>query len=350
MPGSSREFVKKKTTNKEIMLEFLDFVYIGIFVLVMMILKEIIEYVFITRRKMNIETFSGCSGTTSIDNDSYDNTDSCERSDWLLCDENFTKLVNIIKKYREIKKIIDGFDNSSSKFIKNDNMVSVLPGGNLSILTDVELNRLKFLSKCMRLEEGTFTNGIYNPGHEENRIYLDANLYLGKIGSVHSSAFVQNNFEKNSATGKHPYRNIVTGKFYLDHYCRRHLCTYAMYLRDIKNIMPDGLDNTGDETIIFKPEILDPYNTDEVADPDNPNRYGLSDIYIDARNVYLRTATTKIGTSSCSQEEPYWARDKLQVFLGKPNGESEAYYYINTEHSSGLYNSTATNKCPKPPT
>lgn len=333
MPGSSREFVKKKTTNKEIMLEFLDFVYIGIFVLVMMILKEIIEYVFITRRKMNIETFSGCSGTTSIDNDSYDNTDSCERSDWLLCDENFTKLVNIIKKYREIKKIIDGFDNSSSKFIKNDNMVSVLPGGNLSILTDAELNRLKFLSKCMRLEEGTFTNGIYNPGHENNRIYLDANLYLGKIGSDYSRAFVRNNFEKNTELGTHPYRNIEDGKFYLDYFCRRHLCTYAMYLRDIKNIMPDGLDNTGDETIIFKPEILDPY----VKDSD---RYGLSDLYIDARNVYLRTATTKIGTSSCT-----WGHDKLQVLLGKPEWSGwEPYFFINKLHGINVNQGMWENK------
>ena len=331
------------------MLEFLDFVYIGIFVLVMMILKEIIEYVFITRRKKNIETFSGCSGTTSIDNDNYEGTEACERSEWLMCDNNFEKLVNIIKKYREIKRIIEGFDNLSSKFIKNGNTSSVLPGGNLSILTDAELNRLKFLSKCMRLGEGSFTDGEYKPGHEDNRIYLDANLYLGKIGSVHSRAFVQANFDNDTANGSKPWL-LTDGNFYLDYYCRRHLCTYAMYLRGIKNIMPEVLDTGVDDTITFKPGILDPYNTNtdtaNGGNPDNPNRYGLSDIYIDARNVYLRTASTKIGTSSCSQNHPWWARDKLQVVLGKPNGESEAYYYINTEHNTGLYNSTATNKCP----
>jgi hypothetical protein len=334
------------------MLEFLDFVYIGIFVLVMMIFKEIIEYVFITRRKINIETFSGCSGTTSIDNGTYLTTEACERSEWLMCYQNFSKLVNIIKKYREIKKIIDGFDNSSSKFFKNDNIASVLPpGGNLSILTDAELKRLKFLSKCMRLGAGSFDDGIYKKGHEDNRIYLDANLYLGKIGSQYSRDFVLDKFGVDKDTGVQLHQRISDDYFYLDYYCRRHLCTYAMYLRDIKNIIPEALETGDDDTITFKEKILDPYNknTDPNTggNPDNPNRYGLSDIYIDARNVYLRTASTKIGTSSCSAspEDPYWAHDKLQVNLGKPNAEQGAYFYINRLHQFNVNRSTPTNKC-----
>ena len=50
------------------MLEFWDFVYIGIFVLVILVLKEIIEYVFITRRGGNVitieETISDTESST----------------------------------------------------------------------------------------------------------------------------------------------------------------------------------------------------------------------------------------------------------------------------------------------
>ena len=85
------------------------------------------------------------------------------------------------------------------------------------------------------------------------------------------------------------------------------------------------------------------------------NRFGLSDIYIDARNVYLRTASTKIGTSSCSQSDEYKAHDKLQVLLGKPAGSTQdPYFFINSYHTravaNGILGVNRQNKCPIPPT
>jgi len=118
------------------MLEFWDFVYISINVMVILVLKEIIEYVFITRKGGNVikieetqsntktneigtntrfkkkkgtddkvvEGFLDCqispthpiddltssigSATTPISN--------CERATWLFCDTNFDKLRRII--------------------------------------------------------------------------------------------------------------------------------------------------------------------------------------------------------------------------------------------------------------
>jgi hypothetical protein len=129
------------------MLEFWEFVYMCIFVLVILVLKKIIEYVFITCKGGNIinieetvsntktneigtntrfkkkkggkddkvvEGFADCQISPThpiddlttnalIDSDSIEIDDSisnCERAKWLLCNNNFnklSKLLNIIK-------------------------------------------------------------------------------------------------------------------------------------------------------------------------------------------------------------------------------------------------------------
>jgi hypothetical protein len=113
------------------MLEFWDFVYTGIFVLVILVLKEIIEYVFITRKGGNIinieETVSNtktneigtntrfkkkkggkddmviegfevtCSdGAITAETFSSPST-NCEKATWLFCDVNFNKLKTMIR-------------------------------------------------------------------------------------------------------------------------------------------------------------------------------------------------------------------------------------------------------------
>jgi hypothetical protein len=109
------------------MLEFWDFMYMGIFVLIILVLKEIIEYVFITRRGRNVinieetisntktneigtktrfkkkkgckdndvvEGFDTCVTPSSIDDvsGSIASITNCDRATWLFCDANFDKL------------------------------------------------------------------------------------------------------------------------------------------------------------------------------------------------------------------------------------------------------------------
>ena len=106
------------------MLEFWEFVYMCIFVLVILVLKEIIEYVFITRKGGNvitieetqfskqtnevgmntrfkkkksgkddkiIEGFFSCPGPVPADD-----AQTCEKAQWLFCDINFNTLKDII--------------------------------------------------------------------------------------------------------------------------------------------------------------------------------------------------------------------------------------------------------------
>ena len=116
------------------MLEFWEFVYMCIFVLVILVLKKIIEYVFITRRGGNVinieetvsDTRSGkqtneigtntrfkkkkggkddmviegfevtCSdGAITAETFSSPST-NCEKATWLFCDVNFNKLKTMI--------------------------------------------------------------------------------------------------------------------------------------------------------------------------------------------------------------------------------------------------------------
>ena len=113
------------------MLEFWDFVYMGIFVLVILVLKEIIEYVFITRKGGNVinieETVSNtktneigtntrfkkkkggkddkviegfavtCSdGSITTESTFSSPSTNCEKATWLFCDDNFNKLKTMI--------------------------------------------------------------------------------------------------------------------------------------------------------------------------------------------------------------------------------------------------------------
>lgn len=148
------------------MLEFYDFVYMGIFVLVILVLKEIIEYVFITRRRNNVTQFNNKrdiienfyeTGETCIDNiaiDTYDkiqNTPNCNKVSFTYCNDNWPKLATILK------------------------------------LSLDEINKLKFLIKCISIKDKDNkikTNAVgddYNYIAGDNQsIFLDANLYLGK--------------------------------------------------------------------------------------------------------------------------------------------------------------------------
>ena len=111
------------------MLEFWDFVYMCIFVLVILVLKEIIEYVFITRRGgnvINIEETQSNTKTNEIGTNTrfkkkkggnkddkvvegFDTLDcpstdpdgtspTCDKAQWLFCDINFNILKTMLLK------------------------------------------------------------------------------------------------------------------------------------------------------------------------------------------------------------------------------------------------------------
>ena len=109
-----------KYTNNENMLEFWDFVYMGVFILVVLVLKKIIKYMFIMRNVKNVitstktngkdnkltEGFLDCVVSSSIDNlgvsiDSV-SVPNCERATWLFCDTNFDKLSKLLKMIHPI--------------------------------------------------------------------------------------------------------------------------------------------------------------------------------------------------------------------------------------------------------
>ena len=150
------------------MLEFYDFVYMGIFVLVILVLKEIIEYVFITRRRNNVTQFNNkrdiienfyetgetCRDVTiNINSDEeIRNTPNCNKVSFTYCNENWPKLATILK------------------------------------LSLDEIYKLKFLIKCISIKDKDNkikTNAVgddynYIAGENNQSIFLDANLYLGK--------------------------------------------------------------------------------------------------------------------------------------------------------------------------
>ena len=150
------------------MLEFYDFVYMGIFVLVILVLKEIIEYVFITRRRNNVTQFNNKrdiienfyeNGETCRDDtininsvEEIQGTPNCNKVSFTYCNENWPKLATILK------------------------------------LSLDEINKLKFLIKCISIKDTDNkikTNAVgddynYIAGGNNQSIFLDANLYLGK--------------------------------------------------------------------------------------------------------------------------------------------------------------------------
>ena len=116
------------------MLEFWEFMYMCIFVLVILVLKEIIEYVFITRKGGNVinieetvsntktneigtntrfkkkkggkndkvvEGFFSCPGPVPTDD-----APTCDKAEWLFCDINFNKLKIHISKFHSTYKIL----------------------------------------------------------------------------------------------------------------------------------------------------------------------------------------------------------------------------------------------------
>ncbi len=140
------------------MLEFTDYIYIGLYVLVILVLKEIIEYVFITRKRGNViyieetvsntktneigtntrfkkkkggkddkvvEGFAQCpDGSSSplhpIDNfpvgilnanSINDGISNCERAQWLFCNKHFETLVNLIRlmEYENYMTTLDAY-------------------------------------------------------------------------------------------------------------------------------------------------------------------------------------------------------------------------------------------------
>ena len=170
------------------MLEFWDFVYMGIFVLVILVLKEIIEYVFITRKGGNVinieETVSNtktneigtntrfkkkkggkddkviegfavdCSSGT-ITAASSDPITNCEKATWLFCDDKFGKLIDIL----------NAFTKSSSGGSFDNNIV-------FDGLDSTQKQKLEDLVSCISYINFAGT-GDYN-----NEIKLDAHLEL----------------------------------------------------------------------------------------------------------------------------------------------------------------------------
>jgi hypothetical protein len=117
------------------MLEFWEFMYMCIFVLVLLVLKEIMEYVFITRKGGNviniedtqsntktneigtntrlkkkksgkddkiIEGFFSCPGPVPTDD-----APTCDKAEWLFCDINFNKLKSLISKFYATYQIVE---------------------------------------------------------------------------------------------------------------------------------------------------------------------------------------------------------------------------------------------------
>jgi hypothetical protein len=338
------------------MLEFWDFVYSCIFVLIIMIFREIIEHIFIKCRKTNIkkidlENFNvGCPDTIT----NATQTSNCDRASWLYCDANFDSVIELVKNSDKIIAVVDKFDINKNHFDNSNIQID------LDDLSDKERDRLIYLAKSMRLGDNSFVNETYKAGHEDNRIFLDSSLYLGKIISGESKNFAKNvsyeikeNFDEHLDLvmdeldsyypGSNPPirhsnldKNIGNdGDFRIDHHYRRHLYTYVNYGSNIHSMV----DNKSQIPSNYNGEMKNMDNI--ILDPIHESLYGLSntddevygtqDIYIDARNVYFRTATTKIGTNSCRRE----GHDKLVVFVGsqnKPGTSGMNYKYYNNRH------------------
>ena len=134
------------------MLKFTDYIYIGLYVLVILVLTEIIEYMFIIRRGGNvitiedtissnksneirtntrfkkkkdgkdntiIEGFLDCPTPSSIDSltgsigSASTAISNCERATWLFCDTNFDKLIILLKMIHPLSTYESkGGDNS----------------------------------------------------------------------------------------------------------------------------------------------------------------------------------------------------------------------------------------------
>lgn len=353
------------------MLEFWDFVYSCIFVLIIMIFREIIEHIFIKCRKTNIkkidlENFNvECPAPDTITNAAYipTQTSNCDRASWLYCDTNFNSVIEIVKNSDKIINVVNQFDINKNHF--NNSSIQI----DLDDLSDKERDRLIYLAKSMRLGDNSFVSGIYKAGHEDNRIFLDSSLYLGKIISSESKSFAQTNeYETKEDFDEHldliqtadnirkkyqgdaykpPVRHTLLdidigndGDFRIDHHYRRHLYTYVNYGSNIHSMV----DNKSQIPVNYNGEmknidniILDPIHESlyRMSNYTDSEVYGTQDIYIDAKNVWFRTASTIIGTDSCRQE----GHDKLVVFLGeenKPGKSGLIYNYYNNEHDNNV--------------
>ena len=349
------------------MLEFWDFVYSCIFVLIIMIFREIIEHIFIKCRKTNIkkmdlENFNvGCPDPDTITNAAYisNQTSNCDRASWLYCDANFNSVIELVKNSDKIINVVNKFDINKNHFDNSNIQID------LDDLSDKERDRLIYLAKSMRLGDNSFVEGTYNAGHDDNRIFLDSSLYLGKIISEESRSNsvvyeIKEDFDEhldllsqlNSRYpgGSPPVRHTLLdknigneGDFRIDHHYRRHLYTYVNYGSNIHSMV----DNKRQIPVNYNGEMKNMDNI--ILDPIHESLYGLSntddevygtqDIYIDARNVWFRTASTIIGTDSCRQE----GHDKLVVFVGDVNNKAGKsggiYMYYNNEHTVGQIHS-----------
>ena len=145
------------------MLEFWEFMYMCIFVLVILVLKEIIEYVLITRKGGNviniedtqsntktneigtntrfkkkkggkddkiIEGFFSCPGPAPTDD-----APTCDKAEWLFCDVNFNNLKILMSKFHSTYKILD-----------QKSMPSALP----AIITEITIEQDRSQSPLLR--------------------------------------------------------------------------------------------------------------------------------------------------------------------------------------------------------
>ena len=168
------------------MIDFLDYIYIGLYVLVILVLKEIIEYVFITRRGGNVITIEtnatksstktneigtntsfkkkkGGKDNTIVEgfldcpaSDPISNSPTCDRATWLFCDTNFDKLI----------AILNAFTKSSSRGGRFDNNIAF--DGDFG---PVIKGKLENLASCMDID-------FVSTGNYNNKIKLDAHLEL----------------------------------------------------------------------------------------------------------------------------------------------------------------------------
>ena len=287
-----------------------------IFVLVILVLKEIIEYVFITRKGGNvinieetqsntktneigtntrfkkkksgkddkiIEGFAQCPSVSPIDTltapieSAAPPISNCERATWLFCDRNFDKLI------------------------------AILNGGEF---TDLQKQKLIFFADCMQQP----TPSTYVAGDENNIITLDANLTLGRI---QSSSFNVN--ETTSGDGPSKGRKLMVRNF---------------YVRDINRLAVD--EEVGDYKQGSK---IDVYTSDQLAFSVPNGVYIWNKLEVNSiKMINGNIDMNKKQITNCNTIRStlmYATSVTLRNLLGWPNvgaGTEDEIIYISAKH------------------
>lgn len=239
------------------MLEFLDFVYIALFVFIILVVKDIFEYFLFIRTKTTrnerkfekktthpklkkmekvIEkmTIADCNTDTTLNKHSPD----CDKASYLYCSENFERLMNLIKA--------EPLDETESK-------------------------KLKFLAQCMDENVSFNQDG-------KNIIYLNASITLLDGTGLNTERKIQAN--------KIQTNHLIAIADDTDNPFNRKIVIYADEVRS--PIDTDPADPSK--------ETLTATSTDNIpnplANPDDNNVYGWKSVFnffeIKAPKLYLK--------------------------------------------------------------